>query len=128
MEGTYAVCLNEQKVGTATLIRCGLYYEVTSRCAVSEKQMFHLLMELGNVVEDMGLLIPVNGALELKRRISVKRIGEGQPSFFLRNRSEASQHFVPVKPEEEFPYLHRLKDAAFIVHNGQTGVVLGSEK
>ncbi len=128
LEGTYAVHLNGEKVGTAILSRCGLYYEVQSRCAVRGKQMVHLLMGIESAVEDLGLLIPANGGLELKKRIPVRRIGEGKPSFFLRNRNEAVEYFVPVKPGEAFPYLHRLKDAAFAVHNGQTGVVLGSEK
>ena len=122
LEGTYAVTLNGKKVGTAALSRCGLYYEVACKCHADGDRMLHLVMEGNNFSENLGLLIPMSGALELKKRVPAKRIGEGDIVFFLQGRHAEMAEFVPVAPDAPLPCLHRLKDAVFAVRNGQAGL------
>jgi hypothetical protein len=122
LEGTYAVTLNGEKRGTVTLTRRGLYYEVICRCHTTEKQMLHLVVKTRTSEENLGLLIPAVNTLELRKQVSAKRIGEGEPVFFLQARQEHTSEFMPVCPQEPFPWLHRLEECVFSVRNGIIGV------
>ncbi len=122
MEGTYQVCLHGQQAGTAVLVRRGLYYELCCRCAPADGRMLHLMLQAKELSMDLGLLVPVAGSLELKKQIPVSRMGEGQPTFFLRERNESKPEFFLVKAEEPFSYLHLLRDAYLVQQEGNTGI------
>lgn len=128
MEGTYGVCLDGQKVGSATVRRLGLYYEVTCRCNLKGGQMLHLVIRGTNFSEDLGLLVPQGGMLELKKRVPAKRMVENAPEFFLRRRNTQPDEFIPITPEGEFPFLRRLNDCVFAVRDGRKGVILLPQK
>lgn len=127
MVGTYAVTLNGEKVGTVMLTRRGLYYEVTCKCRAAGDQMLQLFIEGNGVTENLGLLIPAAGGLELRKRIPVKRLGDSVPAFILRSRNANTTEFIPVSPDASFPGIHRLQDCVFAVRNGQPGVAFSSK-
>ena len=127
LEGTYAVTLNGEKVGTATMVRRGLYYEVVCRCNYSGGNMLRLLADINHSVENFGILIPTDGRLELKKLVSAKRMGEVTPVFYLKDQQIHAVDFLPVCSAAPFPHLHRLNECVFAVRNGKPGVEVPSE-
>lgn len=104
MEGTYELRLGETAVGTVRVRREGLYYALSCRCPRLRKGMFELIAG----EHDLGLLVPTGGTMGLECRVAVKRIGEGNIPFSLRERSDES---VPIDAQTSFPYLQRLNEA-----------------
>ena len=73
----------------------------------------------------MGVLVPEGDAFVLDTRLPVKRIGEGDFGFrVVPNRPVLDGRFIPIKPEEPFAYLERLKDAYLTRQDGQLGVII----
>ena len=71
-------------------------------------------------------LVPMDGGFCLDKRIPVKRLGEGIPSFrLLVSGEEKKMHFVPICPEEPFGYIARLKESYLVQKNGQAGIMIG---
>ena len=87
--------------------------------------MHRLVASCDGKREDLGTLVPVDGAFGLDKRIPVKRLGEGKPEFLLISKDSARREkFVPVYPEEPFSYMSRLKDAFLERREGQLGLVI----
>ena len=122
LEGTYDVTHNGMRVGTVSLTRQGLYYAIACRCHAAGDQMLRLWVEAGGNIQDLGLLIPAAGALELKRQMPCKRMGEGMPVFSLRGRAEETAQFLPVEADVPFPWLRWLDTCVFAVRKGRAGV------
>lgn len=121
MVGTYEIRLGSSPVGHVTVERQGLYYRFSCRCNL--KGMNRLVVSSNGNREDLGILIPMDGAFGLEKRIPVKRLGEGNPEFLLMGKeSEKREKFVPVYPEEPFSYMSRLKDAYLARREGQLGL------
>jgi hypothetical protein len=127
MEGTYPVAYRGKKVGSVSLRRCGLYYELFCCCQLAGDEMLQLMMTGPGQAADLGLLIPCSDRLELRKRISAKRLGEGSPTFCLRYRQEMDGSYYPVDPDQPFLFLHRLEDCIFEVRDGQTGILFHNE-
>lgn len=122
LEGTYEVRHLGQRAGTVTLTRQGLYYVISCRCHAAGDQMLHLWVEADGNMQDLGLLFPAAGALELKRRIPCRRMGEGIPVFSMRVREEGTAQFLPVEPDTPFPWLRWLNRCVFAERKGQAGI------
>ena len=76
----------------------------------------------------LGILVPVGESFGLETCLPVKRIGEIEPEFqVMPGRVVTNGRFVPIKPEEPFAYIARLKDAFLAYQNGQAGVILKEE-
>ena len=125
MVGVYEIKEGTNTVGKATVEQQGLYYKISCRCQLTGKGMHRLTVFCNEKQEDLGTLVPVDGAFGLEKKIPVKRLGEGTPEFCLlsRNGSE-DRKFIPVYPEEPFSYMSRLKDAYLERRNGQLGIVI----
>lgn len=117
MAGTYAVGLGEEKIGTVRLTRWGLYYEISCCCRPVGAQMLELVAQGNGWQEKLGLLAPADGGLRLDRRIPVKRLGEGELTFFVLPREWMQQLQIPIRPEEPFAYLQQLHNA-YLVQDG----------
>ena len=122
MVGTYEIMLGSSPVGQVTVERQGLYYRFSCRCDL--KGMYRLMASCNGKQEDLGTLIPKDGAFGLEKRVPVKRLGEGKPEFLLMGKDCARrENFVPVYPEEPFSYMSRLKDAYLARREGQLGIM-----
>ena len=125
MVGTYEILQGPSSIGNVTVERQGLYYRICCRCSLTGEVMHHLVVSSDGRREDLGTLVPFDGAFGLEKRIPVKRLGEGEPEFhLLPKHSSPDGKFVPIYPEEPFSYLSRLKDAYLETRSGQLGVVL----
>lgn len=127
LEGTYTVNFNGQPVGRAELRQQGLYWQINCCCHALKDRMFHLLLQQRDSLYDLGLLIPSARGLELSKRIPVKRTGEGEIAFFLRERTADPSRFYPVAQDAPFLWLHRLEECVFARRDGKIGIELPSE-
>lgn len=125
MEGTYAVMLGSQKVGTVSIEKQGLYWLILCHCKLTGEVMYDLDMRLGDKREKIGLLTPENGSFCLRAKLPIKRLGQGIPTFSLRPRHDKTDVlFVPLRPEEPFRYLSRLENAHLARKDGALGILL----
>lgn len=119
LEGTYDVRFGTKTVGNVTLTRQGLYELICCRCENLGSEMTDLWVQSGALETDLGLLIPDQGALVLKKKVPSKVIGEGCPSFYLKLRQELTEEGERIDPEKPFLQLHRLPDAYLLVRGGE---------
>ena len=125
MEGYYEMKFGGQTVGKAQVAREGLYYRFHCRCRLSGDMIAKVLVTTGGHQESLGVLVPNGDGFELRTRIPAKKLGQGTPEFHVvPNRAGVSGQFVPIKPEEPFSYIARLKDAYLACHNGQPGAII----
>ena len=125
MEGNYQVYFGEQAVGRVQVMREGLYYRFCCRCSLSGAVVCRLVLICGEETHHLGIFVPMGDAFGLDTRLPVKRISETSPVFqVLPGRVVTNGRFVPIKPEEPFAYIARLKDAFLAYQNGQAGVIL----
>lgn len=123
MIGTFEIMQGSSSIGKVTVERQGLYYRIRCRCSLTGEVMHHLVVTSGEKREDLGTLVPFDGAFGLEKRVPVKKLGEGKPEFrLLPKHSSPNGKFYPVYPEEPFSYMSRLKDAYLEARNGQVGL------
>ncbi len=116
MVGTYEVAYRGQTVGTADVIREGLYYRILARCRVSDSEI-HRLYAGG---EKLGVLIPDRGGLILETRIPAKRWSE-VPVFSL----DASRgEFIPIRQGKPFSKLNKVRMGKLAIRDGEPGLLL----
>lgn len=126
MRMDYGVSFGEETVGRAQVIRQGLYYKVICRCRLSGGVICRLEVSCNGRTVNLGILVPVENGFGLETRVPVSRLGEGEMTFRVLPRHDALQgrKFVPIKPEEPFAYLSRLKEAFLEEHEGRKGASL----
>ncbi len=127
MEGIYDVYLGQDRVGSAQVERQGLYLRFRCRCALSS-DVSRIQVSCGGRTESLGVLLPMGGAFGLDTRLPAKRLGEGEPEFrVIPDKPMLRGRFIPIRPEEPFAYIARLKDAYLAMHQGQIGAMLRPE-
>lgn len=92
--------------------------------------MCRLHVICGNVRENLGVVVPMDGGFGLDTRLPAKRLGEGNMEFLLIPKHEEVQSgkFAAIYPEEPFSYIARLKDAYLVRKNGQVGILIREEQ
>ena len=126
MEGNYSVYFGNSQCGKVQVLRQGLYFRFICRCRLSSDILCRLQLDCGDIREDLGILVPVDGGFGLDKKIPAKRIGEGIPSFRITANTEKNrEQFVPICPEEPFAYIARLKESYLVRRDGQTGILIG---
>lgn len=120
----YPVMDQDKQIGRAQLTREGLYYRLVCRCKLPAGGMCRLEIQCGEKRADLGILVPVENGFGLDTHFPVNRIGTGEIVFRLQPHRDASMEriFIPLKPEEPFRYLSRLKDAFLETRGGQRGI------
>ena len=121
MEGNYDILLWDKPVGTAKVSREGLYYRFHCRCSMTEDT----LCRVSAGKESLGILVPIGDGFGLDTKLPAKRFGEAVPEFRLvPNKPVLEGKFVPIKPEEPFAYIERLKDAYLTQREEQLGIIV----
>lgn len=125
MEGDHSVYFAGRPCGKVQVLRQGLYYRFFCRCKLSGDILCRLRLCCGDTTEDLGILVPVEDGFGLERSVPVKRIGEGVPKFRLVTDRETEEgRFVPIRPEEPFAYLSRLKTSYLVRRDGDVGILV----
>lgn len=114
MDGTYEVYLDGKSVGTASVTRLGLYYEISCRCRPAKEDLLELVVQTQDHLENLGLLVPGQGTMEGRKRVPVKRLGQGRMQFFLRPRNGKQEQLLEVDGQKPFAYLQELHRAYFV--------------
>lgn len=120
MEGTYPIYLNGQTVGTVQVSREGLYCRFFARCCLREKEMCRL--EANGI--HLGVLVPEGDAFCLETRKPAKLFSGMWDFQVIPNRPVLEGKFVPIKPEEPFSYLARLKESYLVRRGDMVGILL----
>lgn len=121
----YYVYYGKEQVGGVQVVKQGLYYRFICRCHLTGGTICRLQVTCGDKHEDLGIVVPMDGAFGLETKLPVKRLGEGRMEFLLFPKHEVlTEHFIPISPEEPFSYIARLKDTYLVKRNGQRGVLL----
>ena len=124
MEGSYDIYLGDKTAGKAEVSRQGLYYRIRCQCHLSEESLCRVWM--GDV--NLGVLIPEGQGFSLETKLPVKRVENKSIKFSVHpNRPVLTGRFIPIKPEEPFAYIERLKDAYLARQDGQLGIVIKTE-
>lgn len=125
MEKHFSVTANGRPVGKVLVDRQGLYYRFSCRCRLEGDMIYRLLVTCGSVRENLGILVPEESSFVLHTKLPVKRIGEGELSFTLVPRKDdLPGTFVPIRPEEPFAYISRLKESFLVIRDGQPGICI----
>ena len=120
MEGTFEIYLNGQTVGSVQVSREGLYYRFSARCHLREKEMCRL--EANGV--SLGIPVPEGDCFRLETKKPCKLFADGWDFQIIPNRPVLEGKFVPIKPEEPFSYLARLKDSYLVRRGDMVGILL----
>ncbi len=125
MEGSYAIEQGGQKIGQAEVTRQGLYYQFDCKCRLSGEVICRLAAVCGEKTENLGIPVPENGHFVLRKKIPVSKLEGGELKIrVVPKRPESRGQFVPIRAEEPFTYLSRLKNA-YLERRGQVlGIVI----
>lgn len=125
MEKKYDVYFGNRLSGTVWVAQQGLYYRFRCRCQLSGDVICRLVVNCGDIQENLGVVVPVEGGFGLETKVPAKRFGKGNMTFSLVTKSERTAgKFAPIYPEEPFAYISRLKDAYLVRQNGQAGICI----
>ncbi len=120
LEGEYVVTFRDRSVGRVSVRKQGLYYLFCCRCRLDCDELCRLQVTCGDRVEDLGILVPVEGGFGMNTRIPVKRFGTGFGEFQLVAGSRMGDRIlVRIYPDEPFAYIARLKKAYLVRRNGE---------
>lgn len=121
----YTILLGTQNVGQAQVRRDGLYYDFYCRCRFSGDVIMKIAVSCGEKTEILGTPVPQGKDFVLHKKLPVKYFGEGEFGFrAVPKKAQLDGFFVPIRPEEPFSYLNRLKNARLQRRDGVIGVVL----
>lgn len=129
MVGNYEIFFGKDKVGKVQVLREGLYYRFICRCRLTGDVVCRLAVRCGEKQENLGVVVPMGDGFGLDKKLPVKRLGEGEMEFFLGPKHDRVMgKFVPIRPEEPFAYISRLKTSFLVRQNGQAGILLEDMK
>ena len=98
MAETYDITYDGAPVGTARTEKQGLYYVFSCRCRLPEDGLYRIHAICGEAREDLGICIPMDGAIGMDKKVPQKRIGEGMLTFELGPKDWKPREIVP-EPE-----------------------------
>ena len=125
MEGNYPMYFGSRTIGRADVKREGLYYRFYCRCRLTGDVIFRVLVRCSDKERDLGILIPADGGFSLNTRLPVKHFPEGKPEFsVIPHGGQMPESFIPIRPEEPFAYIEKLKHAYLATREGQMGALI----
>ena len=123
MNDIFEIMLGAQSIGMVEVKREGLYYRFRCRCSLSGEVMHQLIIKCGENEYSLGILVPVGDKFGIDTRLPIKKIGEGDFSFYVTPRHpDIGDKFVPICADEPFSYLEKLQSVHLDVKNGVVGI------
>ena len=121
MIGSYEI---RQGTGTVNVTKEGLYYRFSCRCNLTGEVMHRLVVRTDAGQVDLGVCVPMEGRFGAEKKLPCKKFGSN-PEFFLLPKHEGVKgRFVPIRAEEPFAYLSKLKNAFLEIRNGEIGIMI----
>ena len=121
----YDIHLNSSIIGQAEVSREGLYYNIVCRCQLPERSLCKIQITCEDQTELLGTPVPQGKDFVLHKKLPIKYFGEGEFKFrAVPKQAQLDGFFVPIRQDEPFAYLNRLKNARLQRRGGVLGVVL----
>ncbi len=120
MHSEYPIFLASNRVGTAAVSRCGLYYRIQCVCSGLTDGPHRVSVHCAEAQADLGICVPVGEQHCIDTRIPVKRLGEGDMHFYLVQKKQ----FVPVYEDKPFAHIQDILTAHFAVVDAQPGIMI----
>ena len=108
--GTYPISYHDKTVGTAIITKKGLYYSVSCRCQLPDKDKYTIVIKWDSTLKNLGICIPYSKSFGMDSMISSKEAGQGSPVFHLR--SERQEQLIPLT----LPFAHIGKITSGVLH------------
>ena len=129
MEGNYPLSFGGRTVGKVQVLRDGLYWRFHCRCKLSEGMIHKVMVSDGEKEVHLGILVPEGSGFQLDTRLPRKRLSGMKWQFqAMPTRPASTEYCVPIRSEEPFAYLERLKNAYLEKRDGQVVAILGRER
>lgn len=136
----YPIFWKDDCVGTAEVVRQGLYWELRVCAALPGEAMHRLWLYVGDWKKDLGTLIPISGGFGLVTHLAAKRIPAGDMEFWIdESKPEPPEEpaepepetppepekpaFYPVEEDRPFPAVEQLDTARLAERDGEVGIV-----
>ncbi len=121
----YFIHFQGRQIGELQIYTEGLYYRIFCRCNLPGKEVYRLIA-IGEKDEfDLGICLPEQGELILRKCIPVKCLHFEILGFELREHNTAvSERFIAVHQNEAFPHIDQLCGAKWRCHGEIMGVIL----
>ena len=124
MEGNFDIFRGGEKIGKAQVKQEGLYYRFRCVCALTGEVIYRLTVTCGDQTENLGILIPDGDVFRLEKKLPVSRFAGGEAVIrAVPGNPNKLGLFAPVRPDEPFAYLSRLKNARMERRGETVGVV-----
>lgn len=125
MQSEYLIYLGSNTIGKAQVQRQGLYYRILCKCSLQGNVMHNIWITCGDNEINLGLCAPEGDCFTLRKCIPIKQVGEGQLAFCVRPRHESvAGRFVPLRADEPFAYLEKLRGAVLEKRGDIQGIVI----
>ena len=125
MNQNWDVFLGEKKIGTADVVREGLYYHFRCKCHLPETEMYTIQVCCNGNRRNLGIYVPTERYFGLETKVPSKYIGEGMFEFrAIPKYDHIQEQFYPIVPAEPFKDLKMLENAYFCVINGRPGLCI----
>lgn len=124
----YDIWLGNERVGQASVEQQGLYYKIQCHCRLTGAVRYHIRVAGSRGEENLGLLVPEGKTFCLSGSVAVKKLGEELRFSLTPRHPEQSGMFLPLRTDEAFVHLAKLKDAVFTCRNGQPGLLVQTSR
>ena len=147
MPEIFEITYEAEPVGKARIEKQGLYYRFSCRCKLPDDGFYRVNVCYGTDHVDLGICVPMEELFGMDKKIPLRQIPEGTPSFLLRSNDwkpeekvieEADAElqmpmptvgtFVPVAEDEPFEHLDELEGAVLETRDGEVGILLQNEQ
>jgi len=124
MKWEYDIMSAGNRVGKATVVPLGLYYDIQCKCK-DLKGIIRIIAICGEKQENIGICVPINGELGIQTRIPQKRLKAINGFEAVR---EAPEEWFALTEGKMFTNLCDVIDGKFTYRNGKPGVSIPQAK
>ena len=124
MKREFAILSAGKRIGIATVIPSGLYYDVHCRCNL-RGGIIRIIANCGDRQENIGICVPLDGEMVIKTKVSQKRLYTLQSFEAV---CQAEEEWFPVTDGKPISFLSRIIDGRFVCHNGCPGISIPQAK
>ena len=121
----YKILWNEQPIGTADVIKEGLYYKFSCICKPVQAGVYKIIVFDGQKDIHLGICVPLGEVFVLNTKIASKHFNTEHFSFRLMLKEE-ERTWIPVNNEIPFAYLDKLENTRLQIVNKKKYIVIDS--
>ena len=124
MKQEYDVNLEGIRIGRATVVPMGLYYDIQCRCK-PQGDIIRIVADCGDKQENVGICVLQDGEMIIHTKLPQKRFQALRGFIAI---PEAKDEWFPIVAGKPFVHLDQILHAKFCVRNGQPGLSIPQAK